>query len=105
MRGFGEIAEALRRSTVQVFPHGRGRGGGSGVVWSSDGLIVTNAHVARAAQAEVELWDGRHLQARVVSRDPRRDLATLRIAATGLDAAGLTAVTPAIPTACGRANW
>jgi serine protease Do len=50
--------------------------------------------VARAAQAEVELWDGRHLQARVVSRDPRRDLATLRIAAAGLDAAGLTAITP-----------
>src|SRR5580700_876678 len=87
MRGFGEIAEALRRSTVQVFPHGRGRGGGSGVVWSSDGLIITNAHVARAAGAEVELWDGQHFPARVVSRDPRRDLATLRITATGLDAA------------------
>jgi serine protease Do len=87
MRGFGEIAEALRRSTVQVSGHGRGRGGGSGVVWSADGLILTNAHVASAAEAEVELWDGRRFQARVVSRDPRRDLATLRISATGLDAA------------------
>jgi serine protease Do len=91
MRGFGEIGERLRRSTVQVLGHGRGRGGGSGVVWSSDGLIVTNAHViahvVRSAEAEVELWDGRRLQARVVSRDPGRDLATLRISATGLDAA------------------
>src|SRR5438270_2922185 len=91
MRGFGEIAERLRRSTVQVFPHGRGRGGGSGVVWSSDGLILTNAHVARPgsapAEIEVELWDGRRLPGRVAARDPRRDLATLRIAATGLDAA------------------
>ena len=88
MRGFGEIAERLRRSTVQVFPHGRGRGGGSGVVWRSDGLIVTNAHVARSREAEVELWDGRRLQARVVARDPRRDLATLRIGASGLETAG-----------------
>ena len=91
MRGFGEIAEALRRSTVQVFAHGRGRGGGSGVVWSCNGLIVTNAHViahvARAAEAEVELWDGRRFRARVVSRDPRLDLATLHITATDLNAA------------------
>jgi len=89
MRGFGEIAERLRRSTVQVFPHGRGRGGGSGVVWTADGLIVTNAHVARSRNAEVELWDGRRFPARVASRDPRRDLATLRI-----DAANLEAATP-----------
>ena len=89
MRGFGEIAERLRRSTVQVFPHGRGRGGGSGVVWSDDGLIVTNAHVAQARDAEVELWDGRSFAARVASRDPRRDLATLRI-----DASHLETVTP-----------
>src|SRR5450432_217519 len=92
MRGFGEIAERLRRSTVQVFPHGHGKGGGSGVVWSSDGLIVTNAHVARGSfgtgrEAEVELWDGRRFPARVVARDPRRDLATLRIGATDLETA------------------
>ena len=46
MREFGEIAERLRRSTVQVFSHGHD-GGGSGVIWSSDGRIVTNSHVAR----------------------------------------------------------
>ena len=86
MRGFGEIAERLRRSTVQVFAGGW-RGVGSGVVWSADGLIVTNAHVARASQAQVELWDGRRFEARVTARDPRRDLAALRVAATGLEAA------------------
>ena len=64
MRGFGEVAERLRRSTVQV--HSRaGRGSGSGVVWSSDGLVITNAHVARSADLEVELWDGRRLPARM----------------------------------------
>lgn len=80
MRGFGEIAERLRRSTVPVFSDRR-RGGGSGVVWKSDGLIVTNAHVARESHAQVELWDGRRFEARTVAYDGRRDLAALRIAA------------------------
>ena len=87
MRGFGEIAERLRRSTVQIRPHGREQGGGSGVVWSAGGLILTNAHVARTPAAEIELWDGRRFAARVASRDPRRDLATLRIDEPGLEAA------------------
>ncbi len=90
MRGFGEIAERLRRSTVQVSLHEDGRrnarrGAGSGIVWGSDGLILTNAHVARSDEAQVELWDGRRFPARVLARDARRDLATLRIAATGLE--------------------
>jgi serine protease Do len=84
MRGFGEIAERLRRSTVQIHV---GRGGGSGVVWGSDGLLLTNAHVARAAEAEVELWDGRRLHARVTARDRRRDLALLRAPANDLEPA------------------
>jgi serine protease Do len=83
MRGFGEIAERLRRSTVEVHIPGE-RGGGSGVVWSADGLILTNAHVARAAEAEVDLWDGRRVSGRVASRDGRRDLALLRISAPNL---------------------
>jgi serine protease Do len=85
MRGFGEIAERLRRSTVQVSSDPR-RGGGSGIVWNSEGLILTNAHVARAPEAQVELWDGRRLEARVIDRDARRDLASLRIPASGLQA-------------------
>ena len=42
--GFGEVAEPLRRSTVQVVDPGRPGGGGSGIIWSEDGPIVTNAH-------------------------------------------------------------
>ncbi len=85
MLGFGEVAERLRRSTVQVFSKGA-RGGGSGVIWKSDGLILTNAHVARNSEAQVQLWDGRRLDARVTSADLRRDLAALRVNAAGLDA-------------------
>ena len=88
--GFGEVAERLRRSTVQVMTAGRGSSGaGSGVIWDSSGLIVTNAHVARENRARIELWDGRLFEAEVTSRDTRRDLATARIAANGLPEATL----------------
>ena len=80
--GFGEITEKLRRSTVEVRA-GR-RGGGSGVIWSSEGSIITNAHVVRGGQVSLRLWDGREFDAAVASRDPRRDLAALRIHATNL---------------------
>jgi serine protease Do len=80
--GFGEITEKLRRSTVEVRA-GR-RGGGSGVIWSSEGVIITNAHVAWGGQVSLRLWDGREFDAMVASRDPRRDLAALRIHATNL---------------------
>jgi serine protease Do len=85
IHGFGEIAEQLRRSTVLV--HAGGRGNGSGVIWSADGVIVTNAHVARASQMRVQLWDSREFAAALVSRDTRRDLAELRISAANLPAA------------------
>jgi serine protease Do len=85
INGFGEIAEQLRRSTVLVLAVERGNG--SGVIWSADGVIVTNAHVARASQMRVQLWDGREFAADLVSRDTRRDLAELRIRAANLPAA------------------
>lgn len=85
IRDFGEIAEKLRRSTVLVLPGERGNG--SGVIWSADGVIVTNAHVARASQMRIQLWDGREFDAALVSRDTRRDLAELRVSAANLPAA------------------
>src|SRR5258705_4595334 len=83
--GFGEIAEQLRRSTVLL--HTGGRGSGSGVIWSSDGLIVTNAHVVHGSNVRVRLWDGREFNAAVTTRDSRHDLAALRISAASLPAA------------------
>lgn len=85
MRGFGEISERLRRATVQVrVPDAQA--GGSGVVWHAGGLILTNAHVARAPELEIELWDGRKFSGQVTARDPRRDFAAIRIGAAGLEA-------------------
>ena len=83
--GFGEIAEQLRRSTVLI--HSGGRGSGSGVIWSSDGTLVTNAHVVRTPRPTVQLWDAREFQAIIHSRDCLRDLVELRIKAENLPAA------------------
>jgi serine protease Do len=85
--GFGEIAERLRRSTVLI--QAGERGAGSGVIWSSDGTIVTNAHVARGNPMRVQLWDGREFSATVASRDSRRDLAVLHIPSANLPAASI----------------
>ena len=82
IRGLGEIAERVRRSTVLVQPGGRGSG--SGVIWSDDGLIITNAHVVHGTRTKISLWDGREFHGEVTVKDSRRDLAALRIDATGL---------------------
>jgi serine protease Do len=81
----GAIAERLRQVTVQV--RTGGRGSGAGVVWLRGGLIITNAHVAAGPGAEVVLPDGRVVRARLLARDPRRDLAALRPAAGDLEPA------------------
>jgi serine protease Do len=82
LQGFGQLAEQLRRSTVQVAsrPHGQG----SGIIVKSDGVIVTNAHVAARSPLEVELWNGNVFPASLEARSRRRDLAVLRIPTTNL---------------------
>src|SRR5579871_3064239 len=82
---FGEITEGLRRLTVQV--RTRGDGSGSGIVWSADGLVLTNAHVLREKQVEVEFWDGRRFPATVAKKDRRVDLASLKVETRGLASA------------------
>ena len=81
--GFGEVAEQLRRSTVLI----QAGGSGSGVIWSTDGIIVTNAHVPRGSKVGVQLWDGRELDAKVMLRNTRPDIALLRVDAHNLTAA------------------
>jgi serine protease Do len=86
-RELAMIAEQLRQVTVQV--HGRRAGGGSGVIWRSAGLIITNAHVARAPSATVTLANGRAFEATVTARDLQRDLAVLRMQASDLPSAAI----------------
>ena len=80
-----DAMESVRDALVQV--QVPGRGGGAGIVWRDDGLIVTNAHVVGRGPAEVVLRDGQRLEARLVARSRRLDLAVLSVDAPGLDAA------------------
>jgi serine protease Do len=58
---------------------------GSGVVWSSDGYIVTNFHVVREAQRIlVSFPDKRTLEAEFIGGDASADIALLKVKATGL---------------------
>lgn len=61
------------------------RGGGSGFIIQSDGLIVTNHHVIEDAdEIIVRLSDRREFEATLVGSDPQTDVAILRIEADGL---------------------
>ncbi|CAN7702013.1 trypsin-like peptidase domain-containing protein [Variovorax sp. LjRoot290] len=60
----------------------------SGVILTSDGLILTSAHViANVDEAQVRLDDGRRFSARVVGVDRRTDVGLLKIDAAGLPVA------------------
>lgn len=77
------IAERVVPSVVIVGQRG---GNGAGVIWRDDGLIVTNRHVVRGDGAEIVLSDGRRLAGTVAARHRDRDLALIKVEATGLPA-------------------
>jgi serine protease Do len=61
------------------------RGLGSGVIVSVDGYILTNNHVVEDADdVRVALHDGQELQAQIIGRDPRTDVAILKVDASDL---------------------
>ncbi|MBR4843959.1 MAG: trypsin-like peptidase domain-containing protein [Alistipes sp.] len=71
------------------YPQGGGKreaqAGGSGVIISTDGYIVTNNHVINnATNLSVKLYDGRTFEAKVIGSDPATDVALIKIEAEGL---------------------
>jgi len=67
-------------------PHGRPeQSAGSGVVFDSNGFIVTNNHVVEGAtQITVTLNDRREFSAKIIGTDPKTDLAVIKIEAKNL---------------------
>jgi serine protease Do len=79
----GSVSDGLRRITVRISNHTQSHrpahSHGSGVTWRSDGLIVTNAHVATGKSLIVQFQDGRHAMSQLIARDPSIDLAALAV--------------------------
>ena len=56
------------------------KAGGSGVLITDDGYIVTNNHVVEgASKVKVKLYDGRSFEAKIVGTDPTTDVALLKV--------------------------
>ncbi len=83
-----DVAKALLPSVVQIeTPAGAL---GSGVIYDSNGLILTAAHVVDGqTQVRVRLSDGTQYDGTVVGQDDSYDIGVVRIDATGLPAASL----------------
>lgn len=83
------VAQKVLPSVVMIkVASNRAQGEGSGVVLSSDGLILTNNHVAAgggpSAKMEAVFSDGSSAAARIVAADPVSDLAVIKVDKTGL---------------------
>ena len=85
------VLKRMRAAVVEIQVQTlQGAGGGTGVIISSDGIIVTNSHVVdNASTIRVKLADGDIVDAKVKGQDVGHDLAVLTIGRTGLTAAVL----------------
>src|SRR5450830_1200455 len=91
-----QMQEFFKRFGIPGIPGSPGQNGappsdyksqslGSGFIISSDGYILTNAHVVNEAdEVIVKLFDKREFKAKIIGADKRTDVALVKIEATGL---------------------
>jgi len=94
-RGQGELPEEFRKQLEEMFgggdfgdmenmPTPRVQGFGSGVVISPDGYVLTNNHVVEGADVvTVQLQDGRSFKSTDIKRDPKTDVAVVKLDVKG----------------------
>jgi serine protease Do len=93
----GDMEDLMRRFFGDQFPGGRSQrrnmeiprqqGIGSGVIVTKDGYILTNNHVVDGAdEVKIAMQDGREFTAKVIGRDPKSDVAVVKIDAKDLPA-------------------
>jgi S1-C subfamily serine protease len=109
-RGVPALAQRVRPSIVRIVVHGAQDGDVkaiSGVVYRTDGLLLTSAHEVSEAQAiTVVLHDGQRHAAELVGLDLPTDVAVIRVGAGGLpvavlgSSAGLEVGTPTVAFGC-----
>jgi serine protease DegQ len=81
---YGERAEQQQQSGL-----------GSGVIVSNEGYVLTNNHVVEGMdEIEVQLADGRKIEAKVVGTDPESDLAVVKMQLQGVNANAMATMTP-----------
>ena len=100
------VASQVEPSVVQVnieaiatTPLGtrRDEGVGSGVIYREDGYIITNDHVVEGAnEVNIAFIDGTTARAEVVGRDPRTEIAVVRVNRDNLPAAAFNEEEPII---------
>ena len=80
--GIPDLVDEVQPSVVAV---ALSNGEGSGVIWSADGIVVTNNHVVEgASRVEVVFANGSRAEGRVRATDPATDLAIVDVDATSL---------------------
>ena len=93
----GDIPGIVRRVEPSVVTIAHDEGTGSGVVWSGDGVVVTNAHVVGdVREVEVAFFDGKRADGRVRATDPDTDLAVVDVERRDLQPATFQKTLPAV---------
>jgi serine protease DegQ len=76
----GDIPGIVRKVEPSVVTISHDQGSGSGVIWSKDGVVVTNDHVVKGVRdVEVAFFDGQRADGRVRAADEATDLAVVDV--------------------------